>query len=293
MTRPQAKRRERILPVIPLQQELPLLDDNFSWERFEEFCPAFVGKQPGVRRVIRYGEKGSRQKGIDFTAEMESGETWSFQCRQWKEFSAAQFERTVRENTYGAGRNIVIIGCHAGSPLRDAEQARSDWEVWDASDVSRKVRGLPINIQRQLVAEHFGQYVQEAFVGVKGPTAFREWSEHFAPYMRGGRLFHHRAPLIGRKELIDQLDRFIDQDAGRVVVLSGRGGIGKTKVLHKFGEDHLTARPNRHLLYAVEDTTFTPESLADIPSAPTTIVLDDAHRRDDLGGPPCHRVALV
>jgi len=283
MTKPQEKRQERILPVIPLQQELPLLDDNLSWERFEEFCPAFVGKQPGVRRVSRYGKRGSKQRGIDFIAEMESGEKWSFQCRQWKEFSASQFERTVRENTYGAARNIVVIACHAGTPLRDAEKARPDWEVWDAADVSRKVRELPIHVQRQLVAAHFGQYVQEAFVGVKGPTAFREWSEHFAPYMRGGRLFHHRTPLVGRDELIDQLERFVDDGAGRLIVISGRGGIGKTKLLHRFGEDHLTRRPTRHLLYADEETPFTAETLEDIPSAESTIVVDDAHRREDLG----------
>src|SRR5689334_1622972 len=102
MARKGGSEHRSIRPVAVRTQELPLLDSDFTWERFEEFCAAFIAKLPGVKRVTKYGKKGSKQQGIVLIAEMDSGETWSFQCRHWKQFSARQFARTVTENTFGA-----------------------------------------------------------------------------------------------------------------------------------------------------------------------------------------------
>src|SRR5258707_1013581 len=119
-----------ITPVHPLQQNLPLLDENLSWERFEEFCRDFVSRSPGVRRVNSYGRRGSKQKGIDFPAGMESGKTWSFQCKQVKEFTASQFRKVVEKDEYHAEFHVLLLACHAGVPLRDAERKAAGWEVW-------------------------------------------------------------------------------------------------------------------------------------------------------------------
>jgi hypothetical protein len=283
MTRKKSPATESIPSVMPLQQELPLLNKNFSWERFEEFSRAFVGRRPGVRRVSSYGIRGSKQSGIDFPAEMASGETWSFQCRQVKAFSKTQFEATVRETTYEASRHIVLLACPVGTLVRDAERELANWEVWDVTDISRMVRELRAEEQRALVSAHFGRYVQEAFLGVKGFAAFRSWADHFAPYLRDGRLFHHRTPFVGREETLAKLDEFVGSPTQVVIVLSGRGGSGKSKVLQKFGEKHLAKHENTRLLYADENTEFSAETLQDIPAEPLIIVVDDAHRREDLG----------
>ncbi len=259
-----------------------MLDKHFPWERFEEFCRDFVGRRPGVVRVSSYGRKGSKQKGIDFPAELSTGETWSFQCRQVKEFSRTQFETVVANDEYLANRHVVLLGCQAGRPVRDAERDLPNWEIWDATDISRMVRQLSMQDQRTLVLSHFGPHVQEAFLGIKGPAAFRTWADHFAPYMHEGRLFHHRLPIVGRDETLLDLERFINSPRGEVAVLSGRGGIGKTKVLQVFGQDHLREHHERYLLYSDEGTPFSADTLHDVPADATTLVIDDAHRRDDL-----------
>ena len=38
--------------------------------------------------------------------------------------------------------------------------------------------------------------------------------------------------MLGRKDHLDALDGFANDPAPRVCVLSGRGGIGKSKILH-------------------------------------------------------------
>jgi hypothetical protein len=278
-----AKAGGSITPVRPLQQNLPLLDENLSWERFEEFCRDFVSRSPGVRRVSSYGRRGSKQKGIDFPAAMESGKTWSFQCKQVKDFTASQFRKVVEKDEYEADFHVLLLACQAGVPLRDGERKAAGWEVWDVTDISRMIRQLSPHDQRALVGTHFGSHVQETFLGVKGPAAFRDWQEHFAPYLRHGRLFHHRTPLVGRDEILESLDRFSVSPDICIAVLPGRGGVGKTKVLHAFGQRQLDQGHDRQLLYADEGTPITVDTLQDIPAMATTIVVDDAHRRDDLG----------
>jgi hypothetical protein len=279
----ESRRASPIRPVRPLQQNLPLLDENLGWERFEEFCRDFVSRLPGVDHVTSYGRKGSKQKGIDFPATMESGETWSFQCRQVKRFTHTAFEKLIKADTYGADRHVVLLASQAGSELRDTERANPTWQIWDVTDISRTVRQLSAQDQRALLVAHFGPYVQETFLGLRGSASFRTWHEQFAPYLRPGRIFHHLTPLVGRVDVLSGLNRFLDQAATRIAVVPGRGGIGKTRVLVAFGQDLIAHHPERNLLYADEATAFSPDSLQDIPAEATTLVVDDAHRRDDLG----------
>jgi transcriptional regulator with XRE-family HTH domain len=278
-----SSRATSLRPARPLGQALPFLDPNLAWERFEEFCRDFILRLPGVKRVNSYGRKGSKQKGIDFRASMESDAVWVFQCKQVREFSATQFRKAIDKDRYEAAKHVLLLACQAGVPVRDIEAANPQWEVWDAFDISRMVRQLSPPHQRALVSAHFGPYVEEEFLGVRGSAAFRTWSEHFEPYLREGRLFHHRVPLVGRDDVIASLHRFIADAKARVVVLRGRGGIGKSKVLHAFGEEHLTTHRDRHLLFADEGTPFSADTLMDIPAEPTTLVVDDAHHREDLG----------
>ncbi len=64
--------------------------------------------------------------------------------------------------------------------------------------------------------------------------AFTTWREYFRPFMDKGKIFHHQHTLVGRQDLLEALDSFIVSDR-RVFILSGRGGIGKSKILFEFG----------------------------------------------------------
>ena len=105
-------------------------------------------------------------------------------------------------------------------------------------------------------------------------------SEFFAPFESDGpRLFDFKQTLRGRDVQLQALDAFL-ADPGQVVgVLSGRGGIGKSKLLR----DWMQTVNNRTVLYVREDAEWHAEAAKEIPAGDVLIVADDAHRFDFLG----------
>ena len=160
------------LPVVPYPESLPLDDPNLPWERFEAFCEELVARLPGVKETHRYGRRGSLQRGIDIFADLDNGERWAFQCRQWEKVTKADATRAIQETTYVADRFILTLGCQATSGVRDACNGHPNWDVWDSGDISRKVREMELHSAARLVEAHFGPAWRKAFLGLTGLTPF-------------------------------------------------------------------------------------------------------------------------
>lgn len=229
-----AKRSQgaQLLPPVTLPPELlPLNDDNFHWERFEAFCRDLVSRLPGVKTCYRYGVQGNRQHGVDLIADMEDGSTWGLSCKQYKRFAKGQAASAVKATTYAADHYTLLLSCEATADVRDEVEQHPTWDVWDVGDVSRRVRELPMEAGAQLVESHFGAAWGRAFLGQKRSSPFVPSDEFFRPLLDQRRLFHHAWPLVGRSDVLSRLDEFVRSD-GVIGVVSGRGGIGKTKLLH-------------------------------------------------------------
>jgi hypothetical protein len=84
--------------------------------------------------------------------------------------------------------------------------------------------------------------------------------------------------LLGRDEQIHALNEFAADDTQRVCILSGRGGIGKSKILH----DWANANPDQ-VVFLKDEPHWHDDSEKEIPHASTIIVVDDAHRQESLG----------
>jgi hypothetical protein len=84
--------------------------------------------------------------------------------------------------------------------------------------------------------------------------------------------------LLGREEQIRALDDFLKDDGKRVCILSGRGGIGKSKILY----DWANSDPER-AIFLKDEPTWHGDSEKEIPIACKTVIVDDAHRQETFG----------
>jgi hypothetical protein len=88
------------------------------------------------------------------------------------------------------------------------------------------------------------------------------------------RLFDFKQRLRGRDTQITALNAFLAAPESIVGVLAGRGGIGKSKLLH----DWTRTVNDGTVLYVKEDAEWHPEAAKEIPAGDALIVVDDAHR---------------
>ena len=270
------------LPVVPYPESLPLDDPNLPWDRFEAFCEELISRLPGVKETHRYGRSGSRQRGIDIFADLDNGERRAFQCKQWKKFTKTDASRAMRKTTYPADRFVLTLSRQTTSGVRDACDGHPDWDVWDVGDISRKVREMELHSAARLVEGHFGPAWRKAFLGLLGLTPFVAPTEFFRPFLNESALFNHTWHLVGRSDHIGQSHEFIKSQQQNVAILIGRGGIGKSKILHTLAETFDTEHEGMSLWFMAEGVPLTQDGADHLPYQPCVVVVDDAHRRSDL-----------
>jgi len=106
--------------------------------------------------------------------------------------------------------------------------------------------------------------------------------QFFAPWLRRDRLFSHAWPIVGRRELLDQLAAFVDANSQQLAIVPGRGGIGKTRLLLAAAEQIAAAHPEIVIRVAAEASSIAPDDLADLPDGRILLLIDDAQKRDDV-----------
>lgn len=84
--------------------------------------------------------------------------------------------------------------------------------------------------------------------------------------------------LLGRDNQIRALDDFATDASQRVCILSGRGGIGKSKILH----DWAASRP-AEVVFLKDEPLWHEDSEKEIAITCKTVIVDDAHRQVDFG----------
>ena len=269
-------------PVNPYPELLPLNDHNFSPEDFEAFCEAFISCLPGVKEVHRFGGRGSPQQGIDIYADFENGERWAFQCKQRQRFTKTDATRAIQQTSFKADSFILMLSRRATSHVREVCESHPNWDVWDVGDISRKVRELQTHTAARLVETHFGPWWRKAFLGLPGLFSFITPTDFFHKLSNSSALFNHTWELVGRSDHLRQAHEFVESQQQKVAILTGRGGIGKSKILHAFADTFDNEHKGIAPWFAAEGVTLTHDGADDLPFKPCVIIVDDAHRRDDL-----------
>lgn len=269
-------------PTSTRPEKLPLGVPTFSWTQFEAFCRDFVEKLDGMDKCTHYGTQGSSQKGIDLFAKSKDGQQWAFQCKQVRKFTAGDLKKAVSKTTYRAGKYVLLVSCEVGSEVREALVRRKKWDLWDVRDISQKVRGLDRAKSAALVERHFGPDWRKLFLGLSPLSPFLSPDNYFERLLQPNRLFNHSWNLVGRADVLTELINFAHSEV-RVAILPGRGGSGKSKLLQVFSTGDASAARDLAIWFLQEGVSLTPEMFEELPVGRVLLVVDDAHRRDDVG----------
>jgi hypothetical protein len=243
---------------------------------FEQFCEHFIKVKTGGE-VHRYGKRGEKQKGIDFYVDLPNGQRWTYQCRRYKRFTIADARTAHAEKTYPrSAKHFVLAACEVGATVRDQFDRWKRSDLLDVRNLSNDVANLPLDSARRLLDVHFGAPFRREFLGVHGVSTFLPLAAFFANLPSD--LLSHNTALHGRQDVVDRIPEFLTGNQ-RVALLTGSGGIGKSRVLKAIGE---RVGETVEVRYVAQGGAVTPESVDELPLAPLLVIVDDAHLRNDV-----------
>jgi hypothetical protein len=284
-------------PVSPKSRELPFGAPEFSWSTFEGFFCDFLSSQPSlpdgrgsfvrVNEARLYGRKGDRQEGIDIEAKMENGEIWVFQCKHYPKasFSLSAAEAAIKKCTYIAERKFLLITREVSEDCHRAVAEHEGWQLWDSRRISSEFLGRVDPLKGAAILYRcFGPGWAEALFDLPTSLPLIGAEAHFGKTLRAGRTFHHRHRLIGRSEELRDLHAFVKSKNHEVLLLPGRAGLGKSRLLLEFSRTFNRKHPGMTLYFVSDEATDSSgyKKAIDAAPKPLVLVLDDAHRLGEV-----------
>jgi transcriptional regulator with XRE-family HTH domain len=263
-------------PDISLAPYLPL--NNLSSENFELFCRDLVQFLNPTAEVHRYGSQGYKQEGIDLFAKYMDKSVNDYQCKRHIQFGPADIDSVVKVTTIKSKKHHLLLTRRATPNARKAINKYIGWALWDIEDISAKIRSLPPDKALLIVDTYFPGW-RKRFLNIDEPSPWLIPKQFFLPLENKLKLFTHGWGLVGRKTELEKFKEFETQSDFQSIILSGRGGIGKSRLL-KAWADGLAATVDIRFLSSSPSIEMSDVEL--LPVGPSYLVIDDAHERGDL-----------
>ncbi|SDP76837.1 Restriction endonuclease [Arthrobacter sp. ok909] len=260
--------------TISTHRMLTLPFENLPDDAFEAFCRDLISFRNPDRTATRNGSTGQKQYGVDVFVD-GAGERIGVQCKRHKSFGPADIRAAVGEVLPEAGitSGVIALSRRTASASARLEMAKyPGWTLWDGEDLSRFVREIPVDQALILVDTYFNG-LREGFLGIRLPSPWLTPNEYDSALP--GRLGIERGfELVGRAESLDRLTE-LALNHERLVLVVGRGGIGKTRFLREFALSEL----GRPICFAARGP-IAPETYALLPQGAPVVVIDDAMDSD-------------
>ncbi len=267
-------------------------------EDFERFCNLFLKKE--ISPLVKVYNTSGPDGGIDAeycgTYAGKNGR-WVFQCKFRNLPNTEKTRRNIISVMKGDKRrkdkrgeldkaneskcdhyilitNVSLTSGNIGEikGIQSQKGYTFSLDVWDAEDLITMIDEFP--------------YILNSFRDPHLPV-FLSYEDMFRDQIKGDhRLLRYDYDTFGREEEIDQFRSFVQDTDKRLFVMSGSGGIGKTKLAIEFAkmveQEHHDYEP---LFVQIAEDSFE-NALADIPPNRKYIFfVDDAHDYiDNLGG---------
>jgi hypothetical protein len=266
------------MSATPRESLLDLNDSDLSGKRFERFALDLIMCDPDVRDAHLYGVHGDDQEGIDIHVDLCDGRVRSIQCRRVKRFNKTDATKLVKDTSYPAEEHRLWCTCGMSAGARKVFAAAPGWDGRDIEQLSSDIRRLPRETGRWLVEDHLGAAARRRFLGPDSELCLISAERFFANADRQVASLRTDQILRGRSGLVSDMVSAVSNPQKRVLVLSGRGGLGKTRMLRALSE----AMPAERVLLLRDGVEVTATLAEELPEGGYTLLIDDAHRREKL-----------
>jgi transcriptional regulator with XRE-family HTH domain len=259
----------------------PFPVDGLSPESFERFSQSVLQYIYSDAAVHAVGGQGHTQEGADIDVAFPDGACHTFQCKRMLQFGPRDVDKAVAAHTRQATRKFILLSRIASPRTRAAVRQHPGWDLWDKEDISRQVRTLPREQQLRLVTIFFPEQ-RFALLGETAEGCWQTIEGFFAPYMAGRGAFSHDWPLIGRADELAALLCKLEDNRIKVVLLTGAGGGGKSRIIKETAERYQAAHKGLVVRFLSPTQEATSKSLEELGDDEKLLVVDDAHDRNDL-----------
>ncbi len=252
--------------------------DSLTPETFERFCLYFLQELYPQVAFERMGKSGHRQDGIDVYGQFEDGSRWTFQCKRVEKFGAATIKKVVEAHKMHSKLNVLLLSRIASPAAREALSKHANWELWDKENITYKIRhNLSKQQQSRLIDTFFkGQHI--ALLGEPYDSVWQSTEDFYAPYEDLRSSFNHSWELVGRKNDLDKLlNALAPERAPKVILLSGAGGVGKTRLMKELATEIGIKYPSSQIYFLSVSEEASSSDLITLGDGRKIIFVDDAH----------------
>lgn len=251
--------------------------EELSPEKFELFCKYLIKSISPTSDVHLYGKQGHKQHGIDIVAE-NNGKTAAYQCKRHKQFGKKKVLELVNKTEFIADHYFILLSRVASPEARDVIRKKNNWTLWDRVDLSQEIRRLRDFGEQVRIVNIFFPHKLKSFLGVDEPAPWSSPEDFFATLQNKSLLFTHAWDIVGRNDELNKVVDFIENDEEKVLVVTGRGGIGKSRFLKAWSDKK---KDSFTIKFLANNTEVRLEHFNQFPQN-AILVIDDAHERDDL-----------
>lgn len=257
---------------------LPL--SELTPEELEQFIADLAHTLYPDANVSQFGERGHKQDGIDIEVVENGKMVATFQCKRHRQFGPAKVKDAVEAVTVDSPCNYIVITRPASPDARKEIAKHTEWILWDPADVSRALRYDILPDRAMRLVDTYFRGLREAFLGIPEPGPWLIESEYLSQTTPGG-IFTHNLEMVGREDVLQNISDFIDKSDDWIAAISGRGGLGKTRLLHEVVSSMADSKTEIRVLNTNKEVK--PEHFELLPAdLPLLVIIDDAHDRSDV-----------
>lgn len=238
-----------------------------------------------VKRVRRWGRPGDKQDGIDFEGTWTDGTSVAWQCKRLDRLSVADVHAFVAECTFSADEYYIVYSGEASSDARRAAKTYEGWDILDRRGLTQMLGDVPLYRQRRILDLLWGETFRRHFLRVPGDDSFLGVQDIIDRRRNEDDLLNDLGPTAGRAKETEALTSALDhtQNWPRIVIVSGVGGVGKSRLMVHCLNTFQEANPQYQVLWLSPGRTPDVAAVRELPLTPAVVVVDDAHRLADLG----------